>query len=55
MERLQYLAESDRGHPFRTALPVVRRRARKREDESDLKLFLLSYAAFFVCFYTFFL
>jgi len=53
MERLHYLAEQDRGHPFRTALPVVRRGVRKREDESDLKLFLLSYAAFFVCFYTF--
>jgi len=55
MERLQYLAEPDRGHPFRTALPAVRRNVRKREDESDLKLFLLSYAAFFVCFYTFFI
>ena len=43
------------GHPFRTALPTVRRSVRKREDESDLKLFLLSYAAFFVCFYTFFI
>ncbi|WP_447724821.1 hypothetical protein [Sphingomonas koreensis] len=55
MERQQTLADSYRGHPFRTALPVVRRNVRKREDESDLKLFLLSYAAFFVCFYTFFI
>ena len=55
MNRLQYLAEPDRRHPFRTALPAVRRNVRKREDESDLKLFLLSYAAFFICFYTFFI
>lgn len=55
MERLQSLPEPERGHPFRTALPLVRRNVRKREDESDLKLFLLSYAAFFVCFYTFFI
>lgn len=55
MERQHTLVDSYRGHPFRTVLPAVRRRARKREDESDLKLFLLSYAAFFVCFYTFFI
>lgn len=55
MERQQTLADSTRGHPFRSALPTVRRAMRKREDESDLKLFLLSYAAFFVCFYTFFI
>ena len=55
MERQQILADSYGGHPFGTALPLVRRGVRKREDESDLKLFLLSYAAFFICFYTFFI
>ncbi len=55
MERQQTFTDSDRRHPFRTALPLVRRSVRKREDESDLKLFLLSYAAFFICFYTFFI
>ena len=55
MERQQHLAGPFRGHPFRAALPTVRATSRKREDDSDLKLFLLSYAAFFVCFYTFLL
>ena len=56
MERQNTLADSYRGHhPFRTALPLVRKGVRRREDESDLKLFLLSYAAFFICFYTFFI
>lgn len=55
MERQHTLADSYRGHPFRTALPLLRRSRRKREDDGDLKLFLLSYAAFFVCFYTFFI
>jgi hypothetical protein len=55
MERQHAIADPYRGHPFRAALPTVRAAARKREDDSDLKLFLLSYAAFFVCFYTFLL
>ena len=39
-------------HPFRQSLPlqVV---AAERSDENDLKLFALSFTAFFVCFYTF--
>jgi hypothetical protein len=40
-------------HPFRN---YVRRQAalgRKARDDSDLKLFALSFSAFFVCFTTF--
>jgi hypothetical protein len=55
MERQPRLAEAPRGHPFRATLPAVRATLRKREDESDIKLFVLSYVAFFTCFYTFFL
>ena len=55
MEVQRHVADQLHGHPFRATLPTVRAAVRKREDESDLKLFLLSYAAFFVCFYTFFL
>ncbi|HEU0044442.1 hypothetical protein [Sphingomonas sp.] len=42
-------------HPFRRSLPppVVALPAHK--DDSDWKLFLLSFAAFFTCFYTFLL
>ncbi|MEG3180073.1 hypothetical protein [Sphingomonas sp. LT1P40] len=46
-------ADQRRGHPFRATLPQVRAKVRKREDDSDIKLFVLSYTAFFVCFYTF--
>ncbi len=47
------LAGPVRGHPFRQ---TVRRAAvleRKRRDDGDVKLFMLSFAAFFVCFSTF--
>jgi hypothetical protein len=55
MRRQTILGRANAGHPFRATLPVVRADVRRREDESDLKLFVLSYAAFFICFYTFFL
>ncbi|WP_200932430.1 hypothetical protein [Sphingomonas sp. Leaf412] len=38
-------------HPFRRALPPPPAAAVKRSDD-DLKLFLLSFGAFFTCFYT---
>lgn len=43
-------------HPFRRQLGLTRHdRAanRKRQEENDVKLFVLSFTAFFVCFYTF--
>lgn len=40
------------GHPFRRSLPV-HKVAPTRDEDKDLKLFVLSFTAFFVCFYTF--
>lgn len=44
--------ESPRGHPLRRSLPAPRI-VSVSNDDSDLKLFALSFTAFFVCFYTF--
>ncbi len=44
--------DTPRGHPMRRRLPAPRAVPR-REDDDDLKLFALSFTAFFVCFYTF--
>ncbi len=44
------------GHPFRRSLarkPAPT--ARVREEDGDIKLFVLSFTAFFICFYTFLL
>ena len=43
-----------RGHPIRAAL-VTPRPPRTTRDDSDLRLFVLSFTAFFICFYTFLL
>lgn len=43
------------GHPFRRTLrlkPAPSRRV-PSEDDNDIKLFVLSFTAFFICFYTF--
>ena len=44
------------GHPFRQTLArteaLTLTRALARKDENDLKLFVLSFTAFFICFYT---
>lgn len=39
-------------HPMRRALPPPKIMSPKRDDDQDLKLFVLSFTAFFVCFYT---
>ena len=39
-------------HPLRRALPPVAV-PKPRTDDHDLKLFVLSFTAFFICFYTF--
>lgn len=46
-------AEAPRPHPIRRTIRVARALERKRRDDADLKLFFLSFTAFFVCFYTF--
>lgn len=53
MRRQLILSGSSRSHPFRANLPQVRAQVRKREDDSDIKLFALSFTAFFVCIYSF--
>jgi hypothetical protein len=53
MQRQLVLAETPRPHPIRRTIRVARALERKRRDDSDVKLFFLSFAAFFVCFYTF--
>jgi hypothetical protein len=40
-------------HPFRSSILAASAARRKRADDQDIKLFALSFAAFFVCFYTF--
>ncbi|WNO53058.1 hypothetical protein [Stakelama saccharophila] len=46
-------------HPFRERLRIrekrnaLRPRVRAHDDDSDVRLFALSFLAFFVCFYTF--
>ncbi len=39
-------------HPFRASLPSAGR-VQQRNDDQDLKLFVLSFTAFFICIYTF--
>jgi len=53
MRRQLILAGTTRSHPIRETVRQVRRAERKRRDDEDVKLFLLSFAAFFVCFTTF--
>ncbi|MFL9842100.1 hypothetical protein ABS767_14100 [Sphingomonas sp. ST-64] len=53
MRRELILSGASRSHPFRATLPKVRAEVRRREDDSDIKLFALSFTAFFVCIYTF--
>jgi hypothetical protein len=53
MQRQLLLAGPERGHPIRQQLRRAEAIARKRREDEDLKLFALSFVAFFVCFYTF--
>ncbi len=41
------------GHPFRSSVLAASAARRKHAEDQDLKLFALSFTAFFVCFYTF--
>lgn len=40
-------------HPFRSHVRRVAHGNRRARDDGDVKLFALSFTAFFVCFYTF--
>ncbi len=53
MQRQFALAAPAARHPFRQSLVQARVGARQRKDDQDLKLFVLSFTAFFICIYTF--
>jgi hypothetical protein len=55
MTRRLVLTNESAGHPFRRMLPPPMVAARAHDDDGDWKLFLLSFSAFFTCFYTFLL
>ncbi|MCW3845679.1 hypothetical protein OF829_00385 [Sphingomonas sp. LB-2] len=55
MQHQLLLAQHARRHPIRETVRVARAVERKRRDDGDLKLFLLSFGAFFICFTTFLL
>lgn len=52
MTRRLVLTNEAARHPFRQTLPppVI---AKEPNDDQDLKLFALSFTAFFICFYSF--
>lgn len=50
MSRRLLPTTDDPQHPMRRTLPPPARPV--RDDDKDLKLFALSFTAFFVCFYT---
>lgn len=54
MTRRLVLTNEAAGHPFRRSLPPPVITAPRRDD-ADWKLFVLSFLAFFICFYTFLL
>lgn len=53
MQRQLILAQPPRSHPIRRTVTRARAIERKRREDGDLRLFVLSFTAFFVCFYTF--
>lgn len=53
MQRRLVLEGTARRHPFRHHVRRASAAQRKASDDSDLRLFALSFTAFFVCFYTF--
>lgn len=52
MTRRLVLSNEAAGHPFRRSLPPPVALPVRRSDDGDWKLFALSFAAFFTCFYT---
>ena len=52
MTRSLVLTNEAARHPFRRSLPPPAPTVRVPNDDADWKLFLLSFAAFFTCFWT---
>lgn len=55
MTRRLVLTDEAARHPFRRTLPPPAPAPVAKDEDRDWKLFLLSFAAFFTCFYTFLL
>lgn len=55
MQRPVQLAASGTRHPFRQAVMEKRIAQTRARDDEDVKLFVMSFSAFFICFYTFIL
>jgi hypothetical protein len=53
MQRRLVLEGYPRSHSFRRHMRRVSALTQKARDDSDVRLFALSFSAFFVCFYTF--
>lgn len=53
MQRRLVLEGHAQRHPFRSHVRRTIVRERRARDDNDVKLFALSFSAFFVCFYTF--
>lgn len=47
------LLTNARGHSFRASVRETLHAQRRYDEDSDVRLFVLSFVAFFVCFYTF--
>ncbi len=45
------LAPKGASHPFRQKIAFAAE-LRRRSDDSDLRLFVMAFTAFFICFYT---
>ncbi|WP_010164482.1 MULTISPECIES: hypothetical protein [unclassified Sphingomonas] len=53
MQRTLPLRAQTARHPFRQTVAAARSARVRARDDSDVRLFVLSFSAFFVCFYTF--
>ena len=53
MEKTFPLSRYSAGHPLRHQILQASRRAQIASEDHDIKLFALSFTAFFVCIYTF--
>jgi hypothetical protein len=53
MKRRLVLTSESARHPFRQTLPPPSAVRVPKDQDQDVKLFLLSFAAFFTCFYSF--
>lgn len=55
MRGIYFYTNPRRGHSIRTRVAAQALENRRARDDADVKLFVLSFAAFFVCFSTFLL